>query len=619
MGVNHVLANEKEHPSGAKQVAEILAALKGTGFSPYVKSSRIGGALAPEACFSRSLPSIRTFSAASKALVDIVAVAARLKSLPLKTLVLLLAAASVFCAAQEKNQLRFCLGAQPRTFNPLLVADEASETVRYLTGGVLVRLNRASQQLQPELATAWKINRAGNGITFTLREGVRFSDGSPFSAEDVAHTVQQLMDPALHSPTGDSFRSGEGKVITRVEGKYRLTILFPAPVVGLDKLFDQVAIVSATSKQKEMAVLGPFQMAENKSGSYLLLRRNPNYWKHDAAGRQLPYIDSVRLDIQQNRDMEMLRLQRGEIDLINSLNAESFDRLKTAAPQMAHDAGVSLDSEEMWFNQVPSAPLPDYKKAWFRSTRFRRAVSSAIRRDDLARVVFRGHAQPGVSWISPANRFWFNQRLRAHAFDPRAAVDLLGQDGFRFDNNVLRDRTGHAVEFSVITNAGNKDRERMAAMIQQDLAAIGVRLNVVTLDFPSLIERITRTFNYEACLLGLVNDELDPNAQMNIWLSSAENHQWNPGQKTPATGWEAEIDRLMRLQASTLDVNKRKQAVDRVQQLVWEQEPFIYLVNKNALSAVSTNVHHAQPVALRPQAFWNVDQLTLGSEVARSR
>ncbi len=529
--------------------------------------------------------------------------------------VLAMAAAVFPSAAQDNNQLRFCIGAQPRTLDPLLVADEASETVRYLTGGVLVRLNRQSQQLEPALASSWKVNRAGNAISFTLRENVRFSDGTPFSAEDVAYTMQRLMDPALHSPTADSFRSGEGQVVTRTEGKYRITILFPAPVVGLDKLFDQVAIVSATSKQKETAVLGAYYVAENKSG-YLLLRRNPNYWKRDGGGRRLPYIDSVRLDVQQNRDMEMLRLQRGEIHLVNSLSAESFDRLKATAPQMAHDAGVSLDSEEMWFNQVPTAPLPDYKKAWFASTRFRRAVSSAIRRDDLVRVVFRGHAQPAVSWVSPANRFWFNQRLRLHGFDREGALRLLGEDDFHFDGRVLRDGGGHAVEFSVITNAGNKDRERMAAMIQQDLAAIGIRLNVVTLDFSSLIERIVRTFNYEACLLGLVNDELDPNAQMNIWLSAAENHQWNPRQKTPATAWEAEIDRLMRLQASTLDANKRKQAVDRVQEIVWEQEPFIYLVNKNALSAVAPSLHHAQPVALRPQVFWNIDQLTLGTEVA---
>ena len=519
----------------------------------------------------------------------------------------------------DGNELRFCIGAQPKTFNPLLVDDEASETIRYLTGGVLLRLDRNSQKLLPELGTTWTINRSGNAITFTLRENVHFSDGSPFSAEDVAYTMEQLMDPVLHSPTGDAFRSSPGKVTTTIAGKYRITITFPAPIVGLDRLFDQVAIMSAKSSQKEMAVLGPYFLAENKAGAYLLLKRNPNYWKHDQAGRQLPYIDRVRLDIQQNRDIEALRLTRGEIDFINSLNAESFESLKAGASQTVFDAGVGLDSEQMWFNQVPSAPLPDYKKAWFASTNFRRAISSSIHRDDLARVVFKGHAQPAVSFISPANKFWFDQKLQPHAFDSKAAMQALRQDGFQLQNGTLHDRSGHPIEFSIITNAGNKDRERMATMIQQDMAAIGIRLNVVTLDFPSLIERITRTFNYEACLLGLVNDDLDPNTQMAVWLSSSDNHQWNPNQKTPATPWEAEIDHLMREQAATLDPKKRKHDVDRVQEIVWEQEPFIYLVNKNALSAVSANLHNIHPSVLRPQVYWNIDQLTLGKEIAANR
>lgn len=520
--------------------------------------------------------------------------------------------------AQPDSQLRFCLGSQPKTFNPLLVADDASETVRYLTGGVLVRLNRKTQQLEPELATSWKVNAAGNSIVFTLRDNVRFSDGTPFSGEDVAYTMDRLMDPALHSPTGDAFRVADGKTMTRVAGN-KITLTFPGAIVGLDKLFDQVAIVSAHSPLKEMAVLGPYYLAENRSGSFILLKRNPSYWKRDGTGRQLPYIDSVRLDIQQNRDTELLRLTRGEIELINSLDAENYEKLKARAPQMAVDAGVGLDSEQIWFNQVPAAPLAAYKRTWFASTHFRQAISQSINRDDLARVVYRGHARPAISWISPANKVWFNDRLQPHRFDPQAALTLLGQDGFLLQNGALRDRDGHAVEFSVITNAGNKSREKMAAMIQQDLKQIGIRLNIVTLDFPSLIERITRTFNYEACLLGLVNDDLDPNSQMNVWLSSSENHQWNPSEKAPATSWEAEIDRLMRLQASTFDFKKRKQAIDRVQQIVWEQEPFIYLVNKEALAAVSTDLHNAAPVALRPQVYWNVEHLTLSTQTAGNR
>ncbi len=541
------------------------------------------------------------------------------KALATFVLLTLIALGSNRVLAQSGGELHFCLRSEPKTLNPLLAADDASETIRYLTGGVLVRVNRLTQELEPELATSWKVTNGGKTITFQLRDGLRFSDGTPFSADDVAYTMQQLMDPALHSPTGDAFRSSDGKVETELLPKNRIRITFPAPIAGLDRLFDQVAIMSAKSPQKELAVLGPYFVGENKAGSYLILKRNPNYWEKDPSGRPLPYIESVRLDIQQNRDIEMLRLTRGEIHFINSLDAEYFDKVAAQDPAMAHDAGASLDSEEMWFNQVASSPLPSYKKAWFTSTNFRRAISESINREDLARIVFRGHARPAVGPVSPANKFWFNAKLQAHPFDQKSALQRLTQDGFHLQDGVLKDRDGHAVEFSVITNAGNKYRERMATMIQQDLSGIGIKLNVVTLDFPSLIERITHTFDYEACLLGLVNDELDPNAQMTVWLSSADSHQWNPSQKTPATAWEAEIDKLMRAQASTLDPKKRKADFDKVQEIAWQQEPFIYLVNKNALSAVSPAVHNAHPVVLRPQVYWNIDQLSLTSEVARNR
>src|SRR5579863_7520916 len=541
------------------------------------------------------------------------------KALATFVLLTLIALGSNRLLAQSGGELHFCLRSEPKTLNPLLAADDASETIRYLTGGVLVRVNRMTQELEPGLATSWKITNGGNTITFEVRTGLRFSDGTPFSPDDVAYTMQQLMDPALHSPTGDAFRASEGRVQTEVLPKNRVRVTFPAPIAGLDRLFDQVAIMSAKSPQKEMAVLGPFYVGENKAGSYLILKRNANYWEKDPAGRPLPYIESVRLDIQQNRDIEMLRLTRGEIHFINSLDAEYFDKVVAQDPAMAHDAGASLDSEEMWFNQVASSSLPSYKKAWFTSTNFRRAISESINREDLARIVFRGHARPAVGPVSPANKFWFNAKLQAHPFDQKSALQRLSQDGFHLQDGVLKDRDGHAVEFSVITNAVNKYRERMATMIQQDLSGVGIKLNVVTLDFPSLIERITRSFDYEACLLGLVNDELDPDAQMTVWLSSADRHQWKPSQKSPSTAWEAEIDKLMRAQASTLDPKKRKEDYDKVQEIAWQQEPFIYLVNKNALSAVSPNLHNIHPVALRPQVYWNIDQLTLGNEVATNQ
>src|SRR5436305_3080529 len=265
----------------------------------------------------------------------------------------------------------------------------------------------------------------------------------------------------------------------------------------------------------------------------------------------------------------------------------------------------------MWFNQVAKAPLPGYNKAWFRSTAFRRAISDAINRDDLARVVFRGHAQPALGPFSPANRFWFDAKLKAPVYSPDAALKALQSEGFHLDNRTLKDASGNAVVFSIITNSGNKYRERMATMIQQDLQKIGIQVSVVTLDFPSLIERMTQTFDYEAILLGLTNVGLDPNEEMNVWLSSSENHQWNPQEKAPETVWEAEIDRLMRAQASSADAKKRKESFDRVQEIAIEQAPFIYLVNRNALSAVSGRVQGTSPVILVPQTYWNIEQLSV--------
>jgi len=180
-------------------------------------------------------------------------------------------------AGQSGGELHFCLHGEPKTFNPLLVEDGQSETIRYLTGGVLIRLNRQTQVLEPALAVSWKVSAGGRRISFRLRTGLHFSDDTPFTSEDVAYTMKALMDPQLHSPTGDSFRSGEGQIAVQTPSADTIVVTFPAPVAGLERLFDQVAILSAHSPKKEMAVLGPFYVADYNPGSYVLLRRNTNY------------------------------------------------------------------------------------------------------------------------------------------------------------------------------------------------------------------------------------------------------------------------------------------------------------------------------------------------------
>jgi peptide/nickel transport system substrate-binding protein len=520
---------------------------------------------------------------------------------------LFFAAALAACGAE----LRFAFHGDPRTLDPFMAADEYAVALSYLTEGVLIRMNRLTQQPEPELAASWKVQNNGARIVFALRQGVVFPDGSPFAADDVVATFSGLLDPELHSPIADTFKTEKGGVKIAILGKYSVSAEFPAPVAQIERLFDQVPIVSAKALRRPAPGLGPFLIAERKPGVSIALKRNPVFWK-----RPLPQLDSIRIDIEQNRDLELLRFRRGEIHLIDKLTPDLYDRFASEFPGSAIDAGPTLDSEFLWFNQAKRAPLRDSSKQWFASLEFRKAISLAIHRDDLCRVVYRGHASPGAGPVSPANKLWFKEGLKPDAFNPDDAQKLLATGGFKLDGATLRDRPGNAVEFSLITNAGSKTRERMAAMIQQDLAKVGIKVNIVTLDFPSLIERVTRTLNYEACLLGLVNVDADPSELMNVLLSSASNHAWNPSQKSPETVWEAEIDRLMLAQAATASYRARKKSFDRVQEILHEQAPVIYLLHPNALVAISPVLSGVKPTPLFPHTYWDAEHVSIKSKPA---
>jgi peptide/nickel transport system substrate-binding protein len=520
-------------------------------------------------------------------------------------------ASQVPALAQPGTELRFAIHADPKTFDPLLAEEEVSETIRYLSGGVLIRVNRQTQRLEPELALSWKVLDNARRIDFVLRPKVTFSDGTPFGPADVVATFRRIMDPDLHSAIADSFRTAGGEIRARTTGPNQVSVTFSHAVAGLERLFDQLAIAPDRSGSGATAVLGPFVVTEHKSGQYVLLRRNSRYWKVDNAGNMLPYLDSILLQVQSSREAEMLRFRRGELHLVDKVEPEAFQRLSTAMPYAARNAGASLDSELLWFNQKPDAPVPLYKKRWFQSKLFRQAISIAINRDDLIRLVYRGYAHPAASPVSPANQFWFNSKMSALKYDLAAAQKLLKADGFRLEGSGLRDRDGNIVEFSLITNAGNKPREQMGAIIQQDLAKLGIRLNFLPLEFQSLIERITRSQQYEACLLGFNNVEIDPNSQMNIWMSSGTLHAWNPLETKPATAWENEIDRLMEEQHSAIDAASRKRAFDRVQQIVMEEQPMIYLVHPDVLVAASPLIRNLLASPLPPHLYWNIERISL--------
>ena len=176
------------------------------------------------------------------------------------------------------------------------------------------------------------------------------------------------------------------------------------------------------------------------------------------------------------------------------------------------------------------------------------------------------------------------------------------------EQGTLLDAKEVPVEFSIITNSSNPQRIKMATLIQEDLRQIGIGVQIVPLEFRSLLTRVLRTQNYEACLLGLQSGDVDPNSDLNVWLSDAPNHLWKFGEKPVAT-WEAELDRLLKEQVGEIDTRKRKRQYDRVQELLAENLPVIFLVSPRVLVGAKSRIENFRPAVLDHSTLWNVEEL----------
>ncbi len=393
-------------------------------------------------------------------------------------LAILTAMAAKYCLAQAAmrlpGELAWNIGYDPKTFDPAKVDDIDSETVRYLTGGVLLRFNRLTQKVEPQLAESWNVSPDGKTITFRLRAGLKFSDGSALTSRDAAWSIQRVLLLGDSAPVSAEFVAPDGVHVDAPDAR-TVIVHLPQRVVEIGKVFDEIAIEPAGRLSEGRVTSGPFYVANYLRSQYVRLRRNPYYELRDADGSVLPRASGVLLDIVENPEEQIRLFLRGDSDVIDRLSPEYYEMLRQRNPGTVRDLGPSLNTEQMWFNQSPASPLPAWEKAWFRNQAFRVAVSQAIHRDDIARVVYLGHATPAYSFISPANTAWYNRNLAPPRTDVAAARAGLLRAGFRLQGAQLVDADGHPVRFSILTNAGNDERLKMATLIQQDLSAVGCR------------------------------------------------------------------------------------------------------------------------------------------------
>ena len=540
---------------------------------------------------------------------------------------------------QRGGRLVLSLRAEPKTLNPLLAIDAPSREVIGLMQADLIHINRATQLTEPALAKSCKVSKDGLEYSIELRHGLQFSDGHPLDADDVLFTFHVYLDEAVHASQRDLLIVGGKPIEVRKIDAYHLVFKLAKPYGAGDRLFDGLAILprhllgnayqegklaqtgSLSTGASQWAGLGPFRIKQYIAGQQIILERNPFYWKTDAKGTRLPYLDEIVFLFVPSADAQVLRFQAGDTDIITRLGADNFAALSRQARGYAmSDAGPGLEYNFLFFNLNEPGPKasPDAvrKTGWFQNVKFRQAISAAIDRQAIVRLVYQGKGAALWGPVTPGNRRWANGESKHESQSFDRARDLLRQGGFSWKQDasggqVLADGAGNSIKFSILTSSSNADRTKMAALISDDLKQLGIEAQVVPLEFRSLLDRVNQTKEYDACVLGLASFDADPNSDINVWLSSGGTHLWNPSQAHPATPWEAEIDKLMEQQLVARTFEERKKSFDRVQQLLEENQPFIFLASPDILVAAKNNIGNLQPVVLEPYVLWNAEALFL--------
>ncbi|PYU20425.1 MAG: hypothetical protein DMG32_22400 [Acidobacteria bacterium] len=544
------------------------------------------------------------------------------------------------------GRLVVSLRAEPKTLDPVLATDAPSREVIAAMQADLVHINRATQLTEPALAKSVKVSSDGLQYTVTLRQGLRFSDGKPLDADDVLFTFRVYLDESVHSPQRDLLIVGGKPINVRKLDARTLVFEFAKPYGVGDRVFDGLAILPRHLLEKpyqegkmeqigmlstpanQWAGLGPFRLKEYVAGQRLILERNPYYWKTDTKGSRLPYLDELVFLFVPSADAQVLRFQSGDTDVISGLGAENFSVLsRQKTGYTLADAGPGLEYNFLFFNlndlSGKAASELAKKQRWFREVRFRQAVSAAVDREALVRLVYQGRGAALWGPVTPGNRRWVDAKI---AHQPRSldqARQLLREAGFKWTSgasgdSALLDAEGNPVEFSILTSSSNADRMKMSTLIQDDLKQLGMRVQVVPLEFRSLVDRVMQTKEYDACVLGLVSFDADPNSDMTVWLSSGGTHLWNPSQAHPATPWESEIDRLMEEQLTVTSYEQRKRLYDRVQEILAEFQPMIFLASPNILVAARNTIGNFHPAVVESYVLWNVEQLYVRSGAGRS-
>ncbi|HEY9738745.1 MAG TPA: ABC transporter substrate-binding protein [Trichocoleus sp.] len=553
--------------------------------------------------------------------------------------------------AAQIPQLVFSSLGDPKTFNPVL-NDEANHVFGYTFEG-LTTADGITGDVIPALAENWEISEDGRTIVFTLREGLKWSDGEPLTVEDVLFTFNEVVfNEAIPTSSRDVMRIGEQGLlptVTKVDER-RVQFVLPEPFAPFLRTTSMeilpAHVLRPTLQEKDsdgnlkflstwtsgtppqqLVGNGPYTIKRFMPGERVEFERNPYYWRQDEQGDSQPYIQELIWQVIESTDNQLLQFRSGGLDLLG-ISPDFYALLRRETERgnfTIYNGGPAMGTNFMAFNLNQASrngkPLVNpIKSRWFNTLEFRQAVSYAIDRQAMLNNIFQGLGEPQTSPISKQSPYYAapEEGIPTYDYNPDKARQLLLSVGFQYSGRgELLDADGNRVRFSLITNSGNKIREAMGAQVKQDLAKIGIQVDFQPLAFNVLVDKLQDNLDWEAHILGLTGG-LEPNNGANVWLVNGSLHAFNqnstPGQEPlegwQAADWETQISDLYIRAAQEVDEAKRKELYVETQRLTQTHLPFIYLINPLSLSAVRNRIEGVQYTAIGG-SLWNLYELRL--------
>lgn len=551
-----------------------------------------------------------------------------------------------------KDQVKFEIGryggrlvrdslGEPKSFNPITAGETSTTdyTDRIFQG--LIDEDPWTGEMVGVIADRWEV--AEDGVTWTiyLRKDVVFNDGTPLTADDVVFSWNELVYDTTR-PAGTDPRwpcslrdiaTFDGKIIKfeKVD-EYTVKATTPMKLAIAPRIIGGVPVMprakyqrmvsdgsfggalGSDAKPEDIVGSGPWMLGSYTRGQNVTLKRNPNYWKKDAAGNRLPYLDELVFQITRDLNLFLVNFRQGITDVYGLQGGKDVPELRKIEPQdftiyqLGPDYGTTFLSLNMNLDAARAGKVPDYKVNWFRDVRFRRALSHAIDRNAMVRNIHRNLGYPQAAPFTRATGPFLVEGIQPLEFNPDKARALLEEMGLKMGRNGVRvDEQGREVSFILHTNSGNNSREEQCNFIRKDLEAIGVKVNFLPLEFNALVDRIDNSHDWEAILMGFTGGR-EPNDGANFWKSDARLHMWWPEQKVPGFDWERRIDEIFLQGVQELDITRRKALYREWIELVHEQQPVIYLTNIERAAAIRNKFANVNPAPAPDRALLQIEE-----------